>query len=563
MKRGADRQISKEDIEDTDIEEIEPTEGFHKADDAVLATRKIKPMPRRMGGDADKAATTTAPAPKFSGFGTPTNSAFSFTAPSSSPSFPIAKPSTNLFGGATSLPTAFSPAPASTPSLAPTASNAAKTFASFLGEKPSAIPSSAPTSGTTANSSELKYYKSLRGLNVSIIDFLQKALEEDPFADFGSVLSEYSQKRNDIKKEFDGATATPTPSSLGRASTAPSLFGGAPTAAASTFKMPEAPTAFAGFGKPPTSTSTTTVTNGKVDAPPAPPATAFSFGSASASKPSVFTPPASSPFLPLPSSSSSSSTSATSTPFSFATPPTTAFGSTATATTNPFGASASPTPFGSSSKSAPSLFPSSGSTGFSFGTSSTASSNPSGFSFGAPKTGNPIPTDTKSQSTIAGDDETEIASSQETEKVTTDESKSSGFFSPDAPSTMDAEGQGEEDEETIQAARIKSFRMKKKDEPGDSPWIDMGIGFIRLKRHKETAARRLLLRNSHSGKIQINFALFAGFSATLNAKSKSLMFVGHDEASVSQTYNLKFKTEAEAAEFQSTLETEVSKIKSK
>ncbi|KAJ7072070.1 hypothetical protein C8F01DRAFT_226845 [Mycena amicta] len=309
------------------------------------------------------------------------------------------------------------------------------------------------------------------------------------------------------------------------------------------FKMPAAPTAFAGFGN---LAPTTTKPNGTVDAPSVPPTTAFTFGgSASTSKPSVFTPPATSLF-------SSSSTTTTPSAFSFASPPTTAFGSSGASSTTaaPFGSAGSPSPFGGSKPTSSFLSNSASSgTGFTFGASL---GNPVGFSFGSPKGGSSTPADTKSEGSGAEDgdgDETEAVTSQETEKTSTEGSKkTSSFFTSDVPSTMDAEGEGEEDEETVQAARIKAFRMKKKDEPGDTPWIDMGIGFVRLKKHKETAARRLLLRNSHSGKIQINFALFSGFSATL--KSKTLLFVGHDDAANSQTYNLKFKTDADALDFQ-------------
>ncbi|RPD56010.1 hypothetical protein L227DRAFT_579227 [Lentinus tigrinus ALCF2SS1-6] len=34
-------------------------------------------------------------------------------------------------------------------------------------------------------------------------------------------------------------------------------------------------------------------------------------------------------------------------------------------------------------------------------------------------------------------------------------------------------------------------------------WGDVGVGMLRLKKHKETGARRMLLRNSSTGKITI------------------------------------------------------------
>ncbi len=66
----------------------------------------------------------------------------------------------------------------------------------------------------------------------------------------------------------------------------------------------------------------------------------------------------------------------------------------------------------------------------------------------------------------------------------------------------DLEGEGEEDEVTTHEIRSKVFRMTK-DKEGKAQWGDLGVGMLRLKRHKETEARRVLLRNSGTGKITI------------------------------------------------------------
>ncbi|KAF7306028.1 RanBD1 domain-containing protein [Mycena chlorophos] len=575
MKRGADRQISKDDGDDADIEEIEPSTGFNKADEAILATRKIKPIPRRMGGDAEKPGTSPV---KFAGFGASSNNAFSFSAPTPSPGFAAAKPSTGLFA---TPPSTLFPAP----SVAPTATNAAKTLTSFLGDL------SKPAASTTesADPAAVKLYTSLRGLNVSFVEYLKTAVEKDDFVDLSSVFSDYTRKRGEIQKEFDDASsepAAPSPfgappkpiatassSSLFGGSSTSSLFGAPPAAPSAPFKMPTAPTSFSFGGKTvaPTTTPAPAATaapppstNGMSGGLPAAPTTAFSFGNSTAgTKPSVFTPPAASPFQ----TSSSSATPG----FSFGSPPTTAFtasaagtGTGASSTVNPFLSTSSPTPFGSGLKpsgSSTSLFPSSGGSGsgsgFTFGGSSSSSSS------GAkrPQAGDG---DGDGDGDPEGYQATEPAS-QETDYTPQGSSAEgkSGFFAPDVASAMDAEGEGEENEDTVHSARIKAYRMKKPDEPGPggSPWADMGVGFIRLKKHKESSARRILLRNSHSGKVQINFALFHGFSATL--KPKSLMFVGHDEKGVSQTYNVKFKTDSEALEFEAALKKEVAEIKPK
>nr|GAT58524.1 predicted protein [Mycena chlorophos] len=599
MKRGADRQISKDDGDDAEIEEIEPSTGFNKADEAVLATRKIKPIPRRMGGDAEKPGASPV---KFTGFGVSSNNAFSFSAPNPSPNFAAGKPSTGLFA---TPPSTLFPAP----SVAPTATNAAKTLNSFLGD----LSKPAASTAESADPAAVKLYTSLRGLNVSFVDYLKTAVEKDDFVDLSSVFSDYTRKRGEIQKEFDDASskpAAPSPfgappkpiatassSSIFGGSSTSSLFGAPPAAPSAPFKMPTAPASFSFGGKTVAPTTTpaaaataapTPSTNGMSGGLPAAPTTAFSFGNSTAgTKPSVFTPPAASPFQ---TSSSSSSTATTTPGFSFGSPPTTAFtasatgtGTGASSTVNPFLSTSSPTPFGSGFKpsgSSTSLFPSSGGSGsgsgFSFGGSSSSSAG-LGFPFGSlAKPGTPTP-ETKSEGSTGGDGDgngdgdpegyqaTEPAS-QETDHTPQGSSAEgkSGFFAPDVASAMDAEGEGEENEDTVHSARIKAYRMKKPDEPGPaggSPWVDIGVGFIRLKRHKESSARRILLRNSHSGKVQINFALFHGFSATL--KPKSLVFVGHDEKGASQTYNVKFKTDSEALEFEAALKKEVAEIKPK
>ena len=69
-------------------------------------------------------------------------------------------------------------------------------------------------------------------------------------------------------------------------------------------------------------------------------------------------------------------------------------------------------------------------------------------------------------------------------------------------SVHDLEGEGEEDEVTMHEIRSKVFKMTK-DKDGKAQWGDLGVGMLRLKKHKETNARRVLLRNSSTGKITI------------------------------------------------------------
>ncbi|KAJ6594188.1 hypothetical protein B0H19DRAFT_1094357 [Mycena capillaripes] len=575
MKRGAERQISKDD-DDQEVEEVSGDGAFQKADNTVLATRKIKAMPRRPGGSPSLAASSSESAivngaaensatstptkfSSFSGFGTPGSSGNAFSLFGPTPGTPT--PST-LFSGA--------------PAVSSTASNAAKTFASFLGDpssKPAANPappappqnpSSASTKGDDAGEeATLKYYSSLRGLNVSILAAITKAIDQDPFTDVASLLSRYNSLRVDVQKEYDDRAKSSAPARSSAPS--PSPFGAPPvpaptlSAPAAPLKMPAAPAVFAGFGKP--TSSAAPKTNGLAEAPPL--ANPFAFPASTSTsttpKPSPFA-PTTSPFGPSPSTSA------------FGSPPASSFFGSG-ASTNAFGSAASPSPFSSSSKPSTSLFGSGGGFGSPspFGNKGSIG-NPVGFSFASPKAEEKKGEDAPAKGDEDADGEgdgganAEAGSSQETDKAstpgaTTDEGSTASamLFGHDTPTGLDAEGEGEEDEETVKSERIKAYRMRKKEEGGDGGWLDIGVGFLRLKKHKETSARRLLLRNSNSGKIQINFALYSGLKASQS--KKSLTFIGHDTAGEPQTYSLRFRTEEAAKEFQVALDKEIAQIK--
>ena len=87
-------------------------------------------------------------------------------------------------------------------------------------------------------------------------------------------------------------------------------------------------------------------------------------------------------------------------------------------------------------------------------------------------------------------------------------------------SVHDLEGEGEENEETTHEIRSKVYKLTRNSD-GKSVWGDMGVGtcwnvrdlygftyvfltgILRLKRNKETDARRMLLRNSSTGKVTV------------------------------------------------------------
>ncbi|KAJ3493510.1 hypothetical protein NMY22_g20200 [Coprinellus aureogranulatus] len=124
----------------------------------------------------------------------------------------------------------------------------------------------------------------------------------------------------------------------------------------------------------------------------------------------------------------------------------------------------------------------------------------------------------------------------------------------------DEEGEGEEEEETVHAIKSKAFRMKKADEKGGPGWVEIGYGVLRLKKHKETSARRMLLRNSTTGKININFALYPGLKPSL--AKKAVTFIGHDNG-VAQTYSVRVPNEEAAKDLKEALEREIAFVKAK
>lgn len=74
-------------------------------------------------------------------------------------------------------------------------------------------------------------------------------------------------------------------------------------------------------------------------------------------------------------------------------------------------------------------------------------------------------------------------------------------FIIDAENKHDREGAGEEDEETVYSAKLKAYVMKD-GETGKS-WVELGYGVLRVKKHKESQAKRVLLRSSSTGQVLI------------------------------------------------------------
>ncbi|KAG5638453.1 hypothetical protein H0H81_012518 [Sphagnurus paluster] len=625
MKRGAEKQLIKDDTDREEDEET-PGQGFRKADEKVLSSRPMRGLPKRSQTLSAGAMQNPTPSPApvsessssttpkfggFSGFASPTSS-FSFTPPPVAPLSDIATPQPSFFK------------PATTPqTVAPTASNTAKTSASFLESTssnpptPSMPPASAPPSQDPSDGGDpvsLKYYTSLRGLNVSFLEALSKATDEDPFTDISPLLDHYKSLRLDVQKEFDDKSKKPTETPV---PPKPST-------------MPAAPTSFAGFGQPSTSTSSfsseSSSTGGGFQFKPtsssSTPASGFSFSPAvtppatTSSGFSFAVPPtglntSANPFA-LPSSSASPFGAPSSTPSPFGTaggsapsPSPFALGGTstpststekATSSTSAFGTFGSSSvfgaskPFGTPEKStSPASFgfggssafgnSSSSSNAFGFDKSTFSSSpppkpasfggfggfgkpagtgsigNPVGFGFGSPpkntEAGASGAASSSSNTVDKGDDG--ATESQETDPPPPI------FGGLNTKSPHDEEGEGEEQEETVHAVKLKAFRLSK-GESGSS-WLELGYGVLRLKKHKETEARRLLLRNSSTGKININFNIYSGLKPTQS--KKALTFIGHDEAGASHTYSVRLQNEEHATSLKEAIDREIAFVKAK
>jgi len=119
----------------------------------------------------------------------------------------------------------------------------------------------------------------------------------------------------------------------------------------------------------------------------------------------------------------------------------------------------------------------------------------------------------------------------------------------------DVEGEGEEEEETLHTSRVKVYKLGSKENKPN--WAEMGVGMLRLKKHKQLGSKRLLSRNSATGKIMINFKLYKGLSCSLT--KQSLGFVGHEDGKT-VTYRVRLKDEADAAALKEAIDKEVASL---
>ncbi|GAA5960219.1 hypothetical protein JCM21900_000553 [Sporobolomyces salmonicolor] len=298
-KRGASNELNQDNWRDSEDDGAEEGQqgDFKKADSSAIAGRTIRglPKPRRTVASAPAADGPPKPSPFAFGAGAPAGSPNPFAAlsvPTTSAAAPGAP--ANPFGAfapATTAPKAAingSPAAAPSFSFGATSSFGSSTaaastpfaFGTTVASKPTAA-----TPATTQTSAALKYYTSLRGLNLSLTDVLSKELEKDPFVDLGEVLvrlkSKYEEHRGKVQKEYSGAQ--------GEKEDAKDMEVDKPTSSAALPPVPAVvttpPAVAPNLAPKPSKSDAPAATPGP--APPAPPAT-FSFAG-STFKPAVTT----------------------------------------------------------------------------------------------------------------------------------------------------------------------------------------------------------------------------------------------------------------------------------
>ncbi|KAI9055751.1 hypothetical protein LZ554_000692 [Drepanopeziza brunnea f. sp. 'monogermtubi'] len=110
-------------------------------------------------------------------------------------------------------------------------------------------------------------------------------------------------------------------------------------------------------------------------------------------------------------------------------------------------------------------------------------------------------------------------------------------------------GPGEENEEVVLEVRAKATKFEK----SESGWVSKGLGPLRVLKHKETKATRILLRADPSGSIILNKALLSNVEYTQNKKTVKIMVLA-DVGTALEIYILQVKTEESAKNLAEVLE---------
>ena len=312
MKRGADKQLSKDDNPDDEVEVCRLSRTLVEFVLACYLDRKSKQVSKSpgtqswQGGSAFfRCSSERLFTPELSDYSCRIRSLPKRRSPAVAPVSPpgaTVRPNSSLpptsipltskqyyqqpavpqkfgsfsgFGGGTTPLTLASPLvgpphkPADAPAVSESASNATKKFASFLGPstagtKPAVPLFETPKQAVSDDADEvaLKYYTSLRGLNSSFLSAISKAIESDPFMDIADLLEQYKNHRVSVQQDYDGKSShtrtqsAPSPPSKPSVPAAQISFLKPPSSAPAT--MPVPPSSFSSFGPFPSSSAPAT-----------------------------------------------------------------------------------------------------------------------------------------------------------------------------------------------------------------------------------------------------------------------------------------------------------------
>jgi hypothetical protein len=111
-------------------------------------------------------------------------------------------------------------------------------------------------------------------------------------------------------------------------------------------------------------------------------------------------------------------------------------------------------------------------------------------------------------------------------------------------------GPGEEDEEVLHEIRAKALQWSSKH---GAKWQTKGVGPLRVLKHKDTGAARILLRADPSGTIVLNKSLLAGVKYEVNEKTIKFPAAGESGKGL-ETWLLQLKTPQFAQELGKVME---------
>jgi hypothetical protein len=114
-------------------------------------------------------------------------------------------------------------------------------------------------------------------------------------------------------------------------------------------------------------------------------------------------------------------------------------------------------------------------------------------------------------------------------------------------------GPGEEDEDVLYEVRAKAtlYEYVKKDDA--KKWVTKGLGPLRVLKHRDTKATRILLRGDPTGKIVINKGLIPSFKYEPTEKTVKIMTTDDSGKSL-ETWLLQVKTPESAKALAEVLE---------